>query len=105
MTRPYTEAECRSMLLDHVRTLVLYWSGEIGNVPHEKSVKDRLDGLAFSLLVMLDGGTELPGFKVIPDPHPDDRQYHIDEGENWWPDDVDLAGGLHEVFCRQPHEL
>ena len=44
----------------------------------------------------------LPGFRLAPMSHKDDKQYNIDNGENYFPinneDDVncDIAGGLHE---------
>lgn len=38
----------------------------------------------------------LPQFKVIPNPHSTDKDYHIDHGENYYPDDV--GGVLHELY-------
>jgi hypothetical protein len=58
----------------------------------------RFEGLAFSLLVILDGGTDLPGFKLSPDPHPSDKEFNQKRGENWFPKDCDIAGELHELF-------
>ncbi len=43
----------------------------------------------------------MPGFKVIPDPHPSDRESQASRGENWFPNDCDIAGYLHELFY--PH--
>jgi hypothetical protein len=64
-----------------------------------------MEGLAFSILVMLDGGSAmLPGFVVAPLPDPSDKDYHIMKGENYFPENHDaaekikgdIAGALHE---------
>ena len=54
----------------------------------------------FSMLVLLDGGTELPGFSVTPDPHESDKEYNQEKGRNWFPDDAEIAGCLHEEWCN-----
>jgi hypothetical protein len=93
--RAYTVEECRKMLLDHARVLVKYWDNESRAI----TSKDKLEGLAFSMLTMLDGeGVIIPQMKIIPNPHPEDKQYHKDNGENWWPTNIDLGGILHEEF-------
>lgn len=99
-SRAYTEEEIRDQFLRHVRTLSRYWAGLDGsNVEEDRSTEDRLDGLAFSILAAIDGSsTWLPGFKLIPNPHPDDKAYHKERDENYYPDDVDIAGGLHELW-------
>lgn len=100
--RALTEDEIREQFLQHVKMMVRYWAGEgNSNVPEDSTVKDRLDGLAFSLLALLDGSAiDLPGFKVIANPHPDDEAFHRERGENFYPTDVDIAGYLHEVMKR-----
>jgi hypothetical protein len=58
--------------------------------------------LAFSILVMIDGGScGICGFDLIPHFHPDDPEYLKNEGENWYPtcvinDEVQL----HEMFNK-----
>lgn len=100
--REFTVEEVRTMFLKQVRAYIEYWSGD--NVPSERTWRERMEGLAFSLLVTLDGGTELPAFIVAPSPHPDDRLFRQGQGENWWPENLegtvnaDIAGCLHELF-------
>ncbi len=94
--RAYTEAECREMFLDHIRQMVDYWE----QVP-EKTLRRSLEGIAFSILVALDGEADLPVFKVIPQPHLGDKTYHQNMGTNWWPDDVNISGSLHEEFYKE----
>lgn len=93
--RAYTEDEIRRQFLDHVWVTALYWSRANGG----GDALDRITGFAHSMLAAIDGAAaSLPAFKLVPDPHPDDKQFHIDEGENYYPDDVDIAGSLHELM-------
>ena len=92
--REYTIEECREKFLTHVAVMADYWAKLPG-----LSVEARCEGVAFSLLVALDGGTmALPLFVVTPGPHPDDKEYHFRRGEDWWPSEGDIAGTLHESF-------
>lgn len=104
MTEPraYTSEEATKMFIDHVRTMVMYWN----NLPGldmatgiERTQLDRLDGLAFSILTLLDGDSmALPMCRVLVDPHPADKAYHQSEGENWFEPETELDGPLHELF-------
>lgn len=106
--RALTVNEVRAAFLDHVAGLIRYWdscdltSTPVPGVPLQLR---RLEGLAFSLLVTLDGGSmALPGFIVAPSPHPDDEAYQRDLGESWFPraenHPLDIAGSLHEQMKR-----
>jgi len=96
--REYTREEIRKMFLDHFTGMIAYWEKET----RVESVHDKLHGLAFSILTALDGGAaDLPGFKVVPCPHPSDKEYHRQHGENWFPEDTDIGGSLHEEFCQR----
>ncbi len=97
MPRAYTEEEVRKAFLEHVWRMIDYWE----KVPVDKTPRERIEGLAFSMLVALDGdAAALPGFQVIPSPHPDDQKFHEDEGSDWWPNDCDIAGSLHDEFYK-----
>jgi hypothetical protein len=68
-----TAEQIRDEFLSHIAALVRYWGGTLQSVDRDpvKSLQDRLDGLAFSILVMLDGGSAglqggLPAFIVVP---------------------------------------
>lgn len=86
--REFTEDEMRERFLGQLRTYVHYWATvkdpycKVG----ETDIHARLSGLAFSFLNILDGTTDgLPSLEVVPHPHESDKQFHIDEGENYWP--------------------
>ena len=91
----YTADEIREIFLRQVWGMIDYWE----NHPLVESFHERMVGLAFSIFTILDGETAgMPGFIVSPNPHPSDRQYHIDRSEKWFPPDLDIAGSLHDTF-------
>lgn len=101
VSRPLTTEEMQDAFLDHVQACVCNWEAE----SLQKSVRERLEGLAFSILVLLDGEAVMyPGCQVIPTPHPDDEQFHRQKGSNWYPSGVDIAGSLHERYCQKSSE-
>jgi hypothetical protein len=73
----------RDLFLGHVRTMIAYWNDAHGSRGDQKQ---RLEGLAFSIMVALDGGAgSLPsGYVVAPNHSPS----------------VDIAGSLHELLFR-----
>jgi len=93
---PYTLDEMRKMYLDMIRAYIDYWA-----IEPKKTCREKLEGLAFSILLIIDGESALPAFSLTPIPHPGDRQYCIDNGERWWPSGIDIAGGLHEDFVKE----
>jgi len=88
------------MFLDYLRMLV-----EHAATGQTAEAADRMDTLVFSILNIFDGTAgDLPGFTLTPCPHPDDAAFCREEGENWWPDDVDIADGqrhLHEMWAKK----
>jgi hypothetical protein len=108
--RELTEEEVRERFLDHLWVMIDYWAAE--GERDRKPRRDSLEGLAFSLLAALDGeAADLPGFIVAPHPHPDDKAFRRDNGEDWFPSNhkldskikADIAGVLHELFySRNP---
>ncbi len=97
--REYTEGEVREEFLKKVWQTIGYWSSVEGI-----SCREKMEGLAFSMLVILDGESMgMPGFVVSPHPHPDDKKFFQEKGESWYPqylaeEACDIAGGLHELF-------
>jgi len=92
--RVYTPDEVRDELLEHICIMVDYWD----KVSPDK--RDAMEGLAFSILSTLDGCGPLPAFLVTPMAHPDDKAYHQEQGENWYPEDQPDLGMLHEFFHK-----
>jgi hypothetical protein len=93
VSRPLTEEEVRQRFLDNVRALVQHWE-------RNPKVEDRCSGVAFSILALLDGCSGFPACKVIPSPHESDKEFNESNGDNWFPEGVDIAGSLHEEFYK-----
>lgn len=98
----YSAEEIRNLFLDQVWDCVGYWHNL-----HGKSKREALEGLAASILTMLDGGVpDLPAFHVLPIASPADQRDARAHGENWFPilhieSDNDIAGELHSVFFKR----
>ena len=113
MSREYTNEEMIDMFMGQIKGSIQYWATtDLSKVPDmgKDEMKYRLEGLAFSILNIIDGTTALPAFLLIPDPHPDDKKYHEDNEENYWPPVADedpvacainLSTNLHETFHRK----
>lgn len=114
MSRPYTTEEMRQIFLDHVRSMVDYWSDpqQQHHMGSRKSVAGSLSGFAHSFLAMLSGcSMDLPGLDVtppqkptnlVPAPHPEDEAYHRENEDNWWvPEDIN-NGNLHYELYNGP---
>jgi hypothetical protein len=96
MSKKYTNDEVRAKFLSHVNHLVKYWAEQPNQTDFEK-----VEGVAFSILSVIDGcSMNLPGFVLAPQPHKDDKQFHIGNDEDYYPRTkkvkTDIAGTLHE---------
>lgn len=80
--REHTQEECQDELMHYLVNITRYWIRQRPN-----NTREACEGLLFSFLVLLDGGTSsLPSLCVFADPHPDDKPSHKEDGENWWPE-------------------
>ena len=99
MSKEYTTDEVREKFLKMVAARANYWDSLEG-----MSSKEKLHGLAFSIMSILDGCTDLPGFIVAPIPHESDKDFLKNAGENYYPENhenkinCDIAGCLHELY-------
>jgi hypothetical protein len=95
--RAYTQDEAREKLLGHMRTLVSYWARQPG------SDTDKINGFASSVLNIFDGtSAEMPALDIVVRPHPDDKDYRISLGENYYEYGQCINGGvhMHEEWCQ-----
>lgn len=76
--RAYTPEELRGRMLDHIRLMVEYWATLPGLDTHS-----RCDGVAFSILTMIDGSADQPPMMLMALSSDEDVQYHLEKGENW----------------------
>lgn len=95
MSHGYTPEEGRQLFLDHLRWLVTYWDRELATGRIATPTR-ALTGLLHSILVMVDGCSDrMPAFRILAEPHPDDEAFCKGEGENWWPDGLDITESVH----------
>jgi hypothetical protein len=96
--RPITADEAREKFLELVRAYVEYWANE----SRTPDTRQKLDGLAFSILNILDGTTVgFPACDVVLRPHADDEEFLRGEGNNWYVNgQVINAVLLHEMFYK-----
>lgn len=81
MSRAYTKEEVLEKFFKHVNSNIKYWSEE----HQDMSIKERIRGAIFSTLVIFDGGKfDLPAINLVLNPHPDDKQYNIDNSKNYF---------------------
>ena len=96
--RAYTPEEVQDQLIGLLRQYARYWSELPG-----ANIKYAVEGMAFSMLVILDGDTDLPAFDLVLRPHPDDQAFHVERGEEYYQDgmviNADVA--LHEIFAAR----
>lgn len=75
--RAFTPEEIRDKFLDYVHSMADYWA-EVALEHERDTVRERCDGLAFSILAMIDGSNVgLPSFDVVTRPHEDDKAFAI----------------------------
>ena len=79
--RAYTKEECIDEFLHHLAGIARYWAEDV----ESKTPLERCNGVAFSFLCVLDGvSMGYPALDVALSPHPDDKEFHQSEGENWY---------------------
>ena len=102
MSRAYTEDEVREQFLAHIRHLARYWA----TIPDRQTPLERCEGLAFSILNIFDGTTDLPAFDIVLSPHPDDKAFHQSEGKNWYEPGMMINDCmLHELFYAEDEKV
>ena len=96
-SREKTIEEVKDDILGYIKINVQYWE----KFKNEKMIKEMLEGIVFSILVMFDGEGELPAMDIIIKPHPDDKDYLMERDENWYLDGMIIGDGdLHELWSR-----
>jgi len=97
--RAFTEQEVITHFLDTVRATARYWA----ELP-DKTPQERCDGVAFSILNIIDG-TNMghPAMDLCLSPHPDDKAYCIANDMNWFEPGQCINGYdmLHELYYPQ----
>jgi hypothetical protein len=100
MGHEYSQKEVQRIFMGRYADLVQHWKRAEG------SPDERIEGLAFSILSMLDGcHAGMPAFELLPSPAPSDKACAQDEDENWWPEYPDPEDGVTVHGSDQLHEM
>jgi len=79
--RAYTSDEMRDIFIAAVRDAAAYWASlpETDKATgREMSIRNRCDGVAFSILSLMDGSTlNMPPVDLVFRPHEDDKDYRL----------------------------
>lgn len=111
-SREKTLAEIRADFLDTLRMDVHHWY-TLHPSRNETGKPDalwRLEGLAFTILSLIDGcAGDMPGFALVPTAHPDDEAYHKAQGDDYYPyfepeGDIREDRMLHEDWYAEERE-
>lgn len=102
MTTNYTKEEVREMFLEGLREIADFWANVETNPP--KTIKERCDGLVFSILNIFDGTTaDMPAMSISLEPHEDDKSYYQAEGKKWFEQGMVINDDvhLHDMYYRK----
>ncbi len=93
-----TESEVREEFIEYAKTIARYWS-----TMENKTDVEKCEGVVFSILNIFDGSTmSLPAMDIVLRPHEEDKQYCIENGEDWYEDGMVINDCmLHEMFVRK----
>lgn len=95
MSKEISEKEMRENFLGHLRHLAQYWANQPDQTP-----LDRTQGMAHSILCIFDGCFgALPAFDLVVRPHESDKQFCIDNEEDYYVDGMEIeCGSLKNQF-------
>lgn len=99
MSKPYTKEEVLKLFMDQTRTIANYWSKVEG-----RTEKEKIEGAIFTLLNSIDGmGYPFVAMDLVLRPHPDDKNYHIENGDDYYEDGMAINDCvyLHELFYEK----
>lgn len=101
MPRAKTVEYVRSEIIAQIRHIVEFWA----TLP-DQTPASRCDGVAFSILTMIDGEMALPAMMLVLAPHGEDRKYDESQGKNWYESGMVINSDvvLHEEYCRKNGE-
>lgn len=96
--RAYTKQEVRNFLYAQMKAIAT----DCANEKRRPDVQDKIELAMFSLLALFDGSCiSMPGFDLVLRPHPEDKQYHIDQGQHYFEDGMVINDTeLHHEFCN-----
>lgn len=102
MPRQKTKNEIKKEFISNILSAIDYWEKEQST----PTTRQKMMGVAFSILVMLDGeDANMPAFIVAPDVNSLINKDCIKDGEDYYPAQDkevkgNISGDLHELFAQ-----
>lgn len=99
VSQAYSKEQVREGFLEQLRFLAKYWSKVEG-----QSDLEKIEGAIFSVLNIIDGtGSPFISMDLVLRPHPDDKQYHIDNEEPYFENGMVINDDayLHDLFYKK----
>lgn len=95
--RALTAEEARERVLEAIRARIDHFGTQ-----DDRPLKSRLEGLAHSILAVLDGEADgIPAFRIVCAPTGTDAAYHRERGEKWFSLGEDI-GPLRPFLFKRP---
>jgi len=108
MSKARTKEESVEMFLEQIYQTKEFWEKE----SRCQTLKGKMEGLVFSILAMFDGSNAgFPALDISLQPHPDDKQYHQDNDEDWFEpgmvinDEVELHGMWQSLRAEKDKKI
>lgn len=81
MSEAIDKTEAREMFLAQCRSIADYWVNE----PRAETSREKIEGSIFSIMNIFDGtcGGFPAAIDLVLRPHEDNKQYCVDNDENW----------------------
>lgn len=106
--RPFTAKEIQKQIISYFRHSAEHWAKAVPRDPvslsqgRQFTVAERCNGVAFDILVLLDGRIgAYPAFDIYPAPHPDDKQACIELGQTYYDPETKVNDVLlHEMYFK-----
>jgi hypothetical protein len=95
--------DLRDEFLRCIRSYCKYWAEE----KRTPEVEKKLEGLAFSILTLIDGHTDaMTAMDIVMRPHPSDKAFHVSQGEDWIKAGTVINRDciLHELFYNKDND-
>lgn len=102
MGKALTKKEARDRFLEQARFISQHWAN-MANVTE----KERCEGVIISMFSIFDGTSSgFPAFDLVIRPHPEDTEYHIKQGEDYYVDGQVINDNvhLHSLFYKSKRD-
>ena len=101
MSKAITKEEAREIFIGQCQVICSYWLNE----SRASTAKDKVEGAVFSIMNIFDGtcGGFPAAIDLVLRPHENDKQYCIDNDEDWIVDGMVINDDvhLHEMIYKE----